>query len=152
MQENKQIIFMPDQKLMALSWKQPYAELMLHGKIETRTWSTKYRGWVLICASKAAYSAADVRAISGGGDQMYRMGHFLSKEIGKYEGNAIAIGRLVDCREMLREDADACFVKFSPVLFCHVYADVRAIEPIPWHGTQGWKQVSEEIKNQIVFL
>jgi hypothetical protein len=44
-----------DQKLMALSWKQPYAELMLHGKIETRTWQTKYRGWVMVCASKQPY-------------------------------------------------------------------------------------------------
>lgn len=151
MLETKQMVFTPDQKLMALSWKQPYAELMLHGKIETRTWEAKYRGWVLICASKAGYTTDKLRDISGA-TQMYRMGHFLAKEKPAYEGKAIAIGRLVDCRKMLREDADSCFVNFTSELYCHVYADVKAIQPIPWHGTQGWKEVSEEIKNQIVFL
>ena len=29
--------------IRSLVWKEPFASLMLQGKIETRTWSTKYR-------------------------------------------------------------------------------------------------------------
>lgn len=143
--------FTIDQKLLALSWKQPYAELMLHGKIETRTWQTKYRGWVLICASKQPYYTDQLRRISGG-KQMIRMGDFISNENPNYEGKAIAIGRLIDCRQMQKEDEDKCFVEFYPDLFCHVYDNVKAIKPIIWKGSQGWKEVTADIKRTIAFL
>lgn len=41
--------------MKALSLKQPYANLIAQGKktIETRKWSTKYRGDIVICASKS---------------------------------------------------------------------------------------------------
>jgi hypothetical protein len=45
-----------NQEIRALTWKEPYASLMLHGKIETRTWYTKYRGLVLICAGLKHYN------------------------------------------------------------------------------------------------
>lgn len=144
-------IFPASEKLMALSWKQPYAELMLHGKIETRTWPTNYRGWVLICASKQGYYTEQLRRISGA-YQMVRMGQFLNVEAPKYEGMAIAIGRLMDCRPMKPEDEDACFVKYYEDLWCHVYNHVYSIRPFPWKGSQGWKEVSEEIKKQIIIL
>ncbi|MGD9275555.1 MAG: ASCH domain-containing protein [Candidatus Pacearchaeota archaeon] len=40
--------------MKALSLKQPFAELILHGKkkIELRNWNTKFRGEFLIHASK----------------------------------------------------------------------------------------------------
>jgi hypothetical protein len=144
-------IFSPSEKLLALSWKQPYAELMLKGKIETRTWNTNYRGWVLICASKQPYFTEQLRRISGG-KQLVRMGDFLAKINPGFEGKAIAIGRLVDCRPMRKEDEDKCFVQFFPDLFCHVYEDVQAIEPIPWKGKQGWSEVSPEVKAKIILL
>jgi len=41
--------------IKALSLKQPYANWIAEGKktIETRSWSTRYRGDVLICASQS---------------------------------------------------------------------------------------------------
>jgi hypothetical protein len=145
----EQKIWTPDQKLLALSWKQPYAELMLHGKIETRTWNTNYRGWVLICASKKGYSEISVLDISGNmfSDIEIKCGH-------KWEyclfGYAIAIGYLSDCRPMQLADEDKCFVKYYiPGLFCHIYQNVQAIEPFLWKGSQGWKEVTHEIKKQI---
>lgn len=146
MMESK--VWTPDQKLMALSWKQPYAELMLHGKIETRTWNTNYRGWVLICASQKGYHTEQLRNISGG-YQLNRMGQYLAIENPGYESKAIAIGYLSDCRQMKPEDEDKCFVQYYPDLFCHIYESVQAIEPFPWKGSQGWKEVAPEIKNQI---
>lgn len=149
--------FTPDQKLMALSWKQPYAELMLHGKIETRTWHTNYRGWVLICASKKGYNFDQVYDISGN-KQIVRITETLGRNNDHFLNNyrsgiAIAVGRLVDCRPMRRkEDEDKCFVEWHRTLWCHVYENVRAIEPIPWKGTRGWKEVDLNFKNQIKFL
>lgn len=139
---------------MALSWKQPYASLMLHGKIETRRWSTAYRGWVLICASKTPYSTDQVFNITGDIPLLstvlkFRPGYCIKDMV---LGKAIAIGRLVDCRPMQPEDAEKAFVEYYSDLFCHVYEDVQSIMPIPWKGTQGWKEVSMEVKEQISLL
>ena len=145
-------LFTPDQKLLALSWKQPYAELMLHGKVETRTWSTKYRGWVLICASKVSYTNDQIFNISG-----HTQGNRIPDILGFNRmvlrlGRAIAIGYLCDCRPMMPEDENDCFVQYYPDLFCHAYENVQAIKPFPWKGTQGWNEVSEEIKESILII
>lgn len=138
------IVFTPAQKVLALSWKQPFAELMLHGKIETRTWPTKYRGWVLICASKTGYSHQSILNIAGPEQYLRFVGMIDTTK--NRQGMAIAIGRLIDCRRMRPDDEDACFVQYRPYLYCHVYADVQEIAPISWVGSQGWKEVSRDIK------
>lgn len=148
--------FTVDQKLLALSWKQPYAELMLHGKIETRTWKTKYRGWVMICASKMGYNFNQVHGIAGD-KQLVRITEVLGRNNDHYLNNyrsgiAIAIGRLIDCRPMQKQDEAKCFVEYYPDLFCHVYDSVQPIEPIIWKGSQGWKEVTEDVKRSIVLL
>lgn len=150
------VSFQIDQKLLALSWKQPYAELMLHGKIETRTWQTKYRGWVMICASKKGYDFNQVHRIAGD-KQIVRITEVLGRNNDHYLNNyrsgiAIAVGKLIDCRLMRKEDEDKCFVEFYPDLFCHVYSNVKPIKPIIWKGTQGWKEVTEDIKRTIEVL
>lgn len=155
MKENIETLgtYTPDQELRALSWKQPFADLMLRGKIETRTWKTNYRGWVLICASKKSYSFSELVVEISGHIQYYRICKTLSDPNGKWHklhhGVAIAIGRLVDCRPMELKDESECFVAYDPNLFCHVYTDVKAINPIPWKGSQGWGKVPMEIKEQI---
>lgn len=136
-------------KLLALSWKEPFASLMLHGKIETRTWPTKYRGLVLICASKVSYSAGSILEISG--SDYTRIENICGY---KWEmctpGYAIAIGRLVDCRPMQPKDEAKCFVKYYKDLFCHIYEDVQPITPIAWKGKQGWTNVSQDLIRSIV--
>lgn len=157
-----------NEPIRALSWKQPYASLMLHGKIETRTWSTKYRGLVLICASKAPYDREVFYSISGK-EQYERICKTLDSDDLPL-GQAIAIGRLVSCRLMKKSDEDKCFVqyrdpwitkKFSKTgklkfitnrLWVHIYTDVKPIEPFDWKGTQGWKTLSEEIIKHIKII
>lgn len=139
-----------NETLRALSWKQPYATLMLHGKIETRTWYTKYRGLVLICASKLPYHQEVFHEISGK-EQYKRIWENVDPD-DTITGHAIAIGRLVDCRSMLIRDEDKCFVKYHPDLYCHIYEDVKPIVPIPWKGSQGWKTVDPEFIKTIKFL
>lgn len=134
--------------MKALTWKQPYANLMLHGKIETRTWNTNYRGRVLICAGLTPYSDRELLQLSGV-MQMKRIDERIHVQ---KTGAAIAVGLLVDCRPMLPTDQDACFVKYNPLLFCHIYKNVRAIEPFPWKGSQGWRTVPPEVIKQIKYL
>jgi hypothetical protein len=145
--------FLPNQmEVRALSFKEPYASLMLHGKIETRGRNTNYRGWVLICASKVTYSDLEIRAISGHkmyGEIFTRLGYHLDNSIHDYVGKAIAIGKLTDCRHMLESDAEKCFVLFNRGTYCYVFEQVQRIEPFDWKGTQGWKILSDEEKQLI---
>ena len=138
--------------IRALSWKEPYATLMLHGKIETRRWATTYRGLVLICASKTPYTYRQTESISGEKQlkRMYALFQFAISPL--HCGYAIAIGELVDCRHMRPEDEDKCFVRHYSDLYCHVYANVRPIQPIEWKGSQGWRVLSEEQKARIHLL
>jgi hypothetical protein len=160
-------------KLLALSWKEPFASLMLYGKIETRVWPTKYRGLVLICTSKKAYNHEQLYNISGN-----LVNDFTRKVIGRNydhwqnniikQGYAIAVGRLVDCRLMTKDDESKCFVKYREPwkeeriskktgkkkivevkLYCHVYEDVKPIKPIIWDGKQGWTNVSQDLIRSI---
>lgn len=155
--------------IRALSWKQPYASLMLHGKVETRTWSTSYRGLVLICASLKRYDQEVFYSISG--QEQYDRIH---KTIDVYDTTAdmaIAVGRLVGCRLMKKEDENLTFVEYrdpwqiervskktgktkiiTQRLWCHFYKDVKPIEPFDWKGTQGWKTLSPEEIKQIQII
>jgi hypothetical protein len=137
--------------MRALTWYEPFASLMLRGKIETRRWPTKYRGPVLICAAKYQYKGAELLELCGT-RQLYRM-PYLGEPYGMRQtlGHAIAVGNLIDCRPMTPEDEDATFVKFAPGLFCHIYQDVKAIDPLPWKGYQGWRTVPDEFKQLIKF-
>lgn len=153
-------------ELRALNWKQPFASLMLHGKIETRVWDTKYRGWVLICASKSPYKSDEICHISsleGLNTIVKTVGGLIAWPLGE----AIAIGRLVDSRFMLKSDQDKCFVKYHEPwlhtskktgkkswkrLWCHVYEDVQPIEPIVRVGSQGWTKLGDYYKSQIILL
>jgi hypothetical protein len=137
----------------ALSWKQPYAQLMFHWKWETRTWNTNYRGLVLICSSAVNYADIEIKEISGAA-QYYRILQALGVQwthIVK-RGNAIGIGRLVGCRPMEKEDGDRTFVQYSPDRWVHLYEDVHPIETFPWRGSQGWKTLDYETKKLIKII
>ncbi len=149
-------LFKPDSEPMrALSWKQPYASLMLHGKIETRTWKTSYRGLVLICASQKQYVEHELFALAGEAGAQ-RIFNFINKNgIREPLGKAIAVGRLIDCRPMTLKDEGDCYVKYKKPwivenkqgkhvtkrLWCHIYDDVKPIEQFDWKGSQGWGTV-----------
>lgn len=159
----------PGEVVRALSWKQPYAQLMLHGKIETRVWDSKYFGWVLICASKAPYSYQQFSNISCNWS-----GHALAKLIEAHKlnvihlptdslynvvvkdnlisGQAIAIGKLVKSEPFLYSHQQKAYVGYQPKLYSHFYEDVQAIQPFEWHGKLGWTTLSEELKSKIILL
>ena len=149
--------------ICALSWKAPYAQLMLRGKIETRTWPTNYRGWVLICCSKAPYSASGILEIAGENQFNRILNHHPSVLNYQHDlGHAIAIGRLSDCRPMKLTDENAAFVAYKEPwvenkvnitgadktkekqLWCHIYTHIIPINPFPFKGAQGFKWLNSE--------
>lgn len=144
-----------NEEIRALNWKEPFGSLMLppHNKIETRIWHTNYRGLVLICISQKDYAWNTVSDIAGDKQFMRILdvsGEHRFTDVPR--GYAVAIGRLINSRPMKKTDEDLTFVEFHSDLFCHVYEDVRLINPIPWKGGQKWRRVSQEIINQIEFI
>ncbi len=149
-------------RLLALSWKEPYGTLMLYDKIETRTWKTSYRGLILLCASKKGYDKATIINISGQkiGQRVYK--RFMDNAIDMifdipldkitYFGKAFSIGKLIDCRPMVEADEKKAFVKYYPDLYSWVFKDVTPIQPFDWKGSQGFREVTPEEKKKIILL
>ena len=134
-------------EVRALSFKDPYATLMLSGKIETRSRPTAYRGLVLIAVSKKVYSVEEIEKISG--DYFRSVFQGLQNRF-LYSGFAIALGRLVDCRIMVPNDEAKCYVKYQFGKYCWIFEDVTELEnPFPWRGTQSWKILTPEQKQLI---
>lgn len=145
--------------MKALWWKQPYGQLMAHGKIETRTWSTDYRGPVLICTSKTPYSERRLMEIAG--SENYKRIKEILRGQGYYNGYAIAVGELYDCRHFVydgtsqyQEEIAKTFVKPSITmgLYGHFYRDVRLIHPFKMKGKLGWGTVDQDIIDKIIYL
>lgn len=109
--------------MKALSVKQPWAELIASGRktIETRTWRTKYRGPLLICASKNI----DNRACSYHGFVPNRM----------EAGFAVAIVDLVNCRPMVLADRPDAMCELNK--YAWVLENVRRIKQFPVKGQLG---------------
>lgn len=163
----------PD-NIRALSWKQPYGLLMLppYNKIETRSWDTGWRQYVLICASKTGYSMEQIEAISGevqtsriikavyevtlkyniSHDVAETESHKVLREKIYHEGHAIAIGRLVNSGRMQKQHEDRAYVEYYSDLFVHIYEDVTPIVPFPFKGAMGWKKLTLEEIAKIKYL
>ncbi len=104
--------------MKALSIKQPWANLIASGEktIETRTWSTDYRGPLLIVSSKLPNIPP--------------------------AGYALAIVDLVDCRVMYRRDEQAACCKLYPGAYAWILCNVRRIELFRVRGQQGLYEVN----------
>lgn len=140
----------PQTFIKALTWKEPFASLMIHGKIETRVWNTEYRGNVLICAGLQSYDDVQIKHLCG--TQAARVLEYMKKNTNDCKGHAIAVGRLNHVRRMEPTDEEACYVQYAPSLYCHIYTNVRPIIKIPYSGAQRFGLVMPEVLNKIVYL
>lgn len=103
----------------ALSVQQPWAELIRSGRktIELRTWTTNYRGPVLICAGRRF----DPRGASW--------------EVDGARGMAVCVVELHDIRPAtLNDEQAACFPPDPEKNLAWLLRDARAIEPFPVQG------------------
>lgn len=104
--------------MKALSVRQPHANRIASGEkpIETRTWTTKYRGDLLICSSKTGQ--------------------------GEPKGVALCVVELVDIRPMKPSDEEAACVKIYPRAKAWILENLRPLkEPFPVKGELGLYEV-----------
>ena len=123
-------------KLPALSLKQPWATLVVHGSktIEVRSWPTELRGWILIHASRQEderpvawkHVADDMAATS------------------QLRGGIIGAAKLVDCiaypeRARFARDRSRHLNRpdwfRKPALYGFVLEEARVL---PFHKVPGW--------------
>lgn len=111
--------------MKALSIKQPWAHLVIHGfegrqkTIETRVWQTHHRGDLLIVSSRQPVSRPWLPGPDA--DEM---------EFGK----AIGVVELVECRPMTYQDETAAMCSIYPDAVSWVFENVREIEPFEVSG------------------
>lgn len=150
----EQVPLSEHEPLRALSWNQPFAELMLHGKQETRERESNVRGWVLICAAQKPYTGLKVQNICGD-RQAIRVSAMELKHMAQFDvlGHAIGIGYIYNSRPMTKHDEDLTFVKYVPGKWVWEFKQVHRIKPIPFTGKQGWSFVKDfETLNKIVIV
>ncbi len=117
--------------MRALSVKQPWANWIADGSktIETRTWSTRHRGPLLIVSS----TKPDTAALLGEPAEKH----------GPY-GFAIATATLSDCRPMKRTDEISAICPWRAGIMAWVLTDIKAIKPFPVTGRMGLYDVEVE--------
>ena len=133
--------------MRALSLWEPWATLIRMGvkRVETRSWSTLYRGPLLICAAKGGLPKHELRTVLH--DCM--CDGVLLHEEDLHFGKAVAVGNLVDCVstnnvQYWRARRDQWpWGDFSPDRYGWVLDPIQAIGPIPIRGKQGLFEVED---------
>lgn len=174
MSELLKLLADPDQVIRGLSWKAPFARMMLppFNKVETRSWPTKIRGLVLICESKKGYSNLEALRIMGPENNSRVFGvenkYNVSRE-DLFHGNsgyAIGIGILTSCCPAIELDPqeiydwdmrkkhfeEKTFCIFHHDLFALSFSEVTPIVPFKFSGAHKWKTVTEQERKQILLV
>ncbi len=104
--------------MKAICIKEPYASLIRSGKktIETRTWNTKIRGPILLCASKKPKS--------------------------EISGNAFATAILIETRPMRYYDIIKACCAFNPGSYSWMLDNIKPIDPFPVKGQLSFFEVN----------
>lgn len=134
--------------IKGLAIKQPYTDLVLyHNKVETRTWDTKYRGWVLFTSPATQYTWEGVKSLSS--NQLKS----IIKKVNWFndfeKGVALGVGRLIECRLIEEQDEEICYVNFTEGLYCHIYEEVIPIVPFKIKSKLGLFTLQQEDINKI---
>ncbi len=114
--------------------------------VETRSWSTRYRGLVSIAASKT-WQTADLRMSLEDDDFIWAWNRHGIRQLKELPlGSILCIGRLVTCikTEYFNPDdprfgeREAAFGNYAPGRYAWVFEDVLALpQPIPVKGSLG---------------
>lgn len=116
--------------MKALNVIQPWAWLIAMRKklIETRTWYTKYRGPILIVASKKQMSRESFKEFREA---------FTDCPVTMWYGFAVCTANLVDCRKMTIEDEKFAGCEIYKGAYSWVLEDVEPITPFAVKGQLG---------------
>lgn len=129
--------------MKALSIKNPFASLILHGykPIEIRSWKTNLRGELLICI---ALKDAPLSAVNINATTLTR--HYWPEDFITGEGCAVCVATLTNCRPMVIEDCAKAFIPesaFRPGLWAWELTNIRPIKPFRVKGKQGLFEVEQ---------
>lgn len=153
----------PGDTVKAISLKEPWATVMAAGlkTIETRSWSTKYRGPLLICAAKRQVKANVVTffesllmgdEVGEGGTARQVLDHLVGADVptgwidwamvaeSLNHGHAVALVDLVDCLATGPNDwppEEAPYGDYSPGRFGWITTGLRRLKPFPVTGRLG---------------
>ncbi len=141
--------------MKALSVWQPYASLIIdgHKRFETRSWPTRYRGSLVICAGTHELSLLERRDI---GYRPQVLGkdvewYFLLGYPGLPFGKALGIVTLVNCFQATEmhlplSEKEEALGDFSWGRWVWVLQDPRRFkEPFPVRGQQGLFNIPDEL-------
>jgi hypothetical protein len=144
--------------IRTLGLYQPYAELMMHGKIETR-WIKKGtkppfpKGKYLLYACKKEYTLTQLSVIAG---NQYNRITTIINGLDLIRGAAIAVGDLVKHIYIVPGMEDETFVRYQPplskVMVGLIFENVKRIKPFPFKGKQGVGFLSKEDERKIEFV
>lgn len=119
-----------------LTVRQPWAAAIAHAdkRVENRTWSTSYRGWLLIHAGKLADRSH--------GPLATHVTHGLQLDLGA----VVALAKLTGCHP----DDGTCTPWSERGAFHHVLDEVTALPlPIPWRGSQGLRTAPADLVERV---
>lgn len=111
--------------LPAISIKEPWAGMIRAGekRIEVRTWQTKHRGRIVLCASASPRS--DI------------------------SGHAFAVAKIVDVRPMRPDDKRAAGGIYAPGAYAWVLDDIKPCRPFPVKGRLGIFKIDTKKKSPV---
>ena len=160
------------ERIRTLGIYQPFASLMLHGKIEIRVRRINTKppfplGQYLIYSTKKRYSDGDLLPICGNEirDNIFTV--LKNDRTKDLDQTAIAICTLVDVRPLSKSEEDKAFVLFKGIItrlnkntenseqfiqYGLHFEKIQPIEPFKWtHGKQGTGFVPETELSKIKF-
>lgn len=117
--------------MKAISIKQPFASLIAQGlkKVEVRSWSTEYRGPLLICAGLRPH---EVRPVPVAGLPV---------------GCSLCVVNLVDVTEFKKEQEALAYVNWKPGAFAWHFSGVQPVSQSPVKGQLGLFQIPEHLQH-----
>ena len=133
--------------MKAISLWQPWASAIAlgHKRIETRGWSTRYRGPLAIHATKRW--ATEERDMA----RMFETRYGMEGLSDPPRGCVVAVADLVSVRptDHLMEtigETEEMLGNYGPGRFGFMLEDVRKLDdPVPWRGMQGFFEVPDEM-------
>lgn len=145
--------------IRTLGLYQPFASLMMHGKIETR-WIRKGRkppfpkGAYLLYSTKKAYTPHQTAVVAG--NQYQRIKDIMATDDSfKLKGMALCVGELYKIIYVVPGMDDQTFVHYrtdtTHVMVGLMFRNVRRIKPYPFKGKQGVGILTAEERAKIEF-
>lgn len=150
--------------MKAISLLQPWAQLIMMGekKVETRSWDTKYRGPILIHASRSSKEAQELcdkspfaAYIKHWSDLKFGfiLGWCEIRGTGLTDSMAAEIMHKKNFPAGTFGDDEIHFGDYSPGRYAWLLKDAVKFEtPIPWKGSLGlWNFPDQELKDRNIF-